>query len=67
MRQALKFQQEGKQWVVDVDLKQFFDEVDHDILMARLGRKVKFLVWREPRKPVPGMLQLTKTLFYTMF
>jgi RNA-directed DNA polymerase len=41
VRQALKFQQEGKQWVVDVDLKQFFDEVDHDILMARLGRKVK--------------------------
>ncbi len=41
VRQAHKFQQEGRQWVVDVDLKQFFDEVDHDILMARLGRKVK--------------------------
>ena len=41
VRQARKFQQEGKQWVVDVDLKQFFDEVDHDVLMARLGRKVK--------------------------
>jgi len=41
VRQALKYQQEGKQWVVDLDLKQFFDEVDHDILMARLGRKVK--------------------------
>jgi len=41
VRQALKYQQEGKQWVVDMDLKQFFDEVDHDTLMARLGRKVK--------------------------
>jgi RNA-directed DNA polymerase len=41
VRQALEIQQDGKQWVVDMDLKQFFDEVDHDILMARLGRKVK--------------------------
>ena len=41
VRQAHKYQQEGRQWVVDLDLKQFFDEVDHDILMARLGRKVK--------------------------
>lgn len=41
VHQALKFQEEGKQWVVDMDLKQFFDEVDHDVLMARLGRKVK--------------------------
>ena len=41
VRQALKHQQDGKQWVVDVDLEKFFDEVDHDILMARLGRKVK--------------------------
>ena len=41
VRQALKYQQEGKQWVVDLDLKQFFDEVNHDVLMARIGRKVK--------------------------
>jgi hypothetical protein len=27
--------------VVDLDLKQFFDEVDHDVLMSRLGQKVK--------------------------
>jgi RNA-directed DNA polymerase len=27
--------------VVDLDLKQFFDEVNHDVLMSRLGRKVK--------------------------
>ncbi len=41
VRQARKHQQNGKQWVVDLDLKQFFDEVNHDILMARVGRKVK--------------------------
>jgi len=41
VRQAQVHQQDGKQWVIDMDLKQFFDEVDHDILMARLGRKVK--------------------------
>lgn len=27
---------EGKQWVVDIDLKSFFDEVNHDILMHQL-------------------------------
>lgn len=41
IRQAQSIQQEGKQWVVDMDLKQFFDEVDHDILMSRLGRRIK--------------------------
>ena len=34
-------QREGKRWVVDMDLKAFFDEVDHDILMGRVRRKVK--------------------------
>lgn len=32
---------EGKRWVVDVDLEKFFDRVNHDILMARVARKVK--------------------------
>lgn len=41
VRQAREHQQNGKQWVVDLDLKQFFDEVNHDVLMARIGRKVK--------------------------
>jgi RNA-directed DNA polymerase len=31
----------GKRWVVDLDLAQFFDRVNHDILMARVARKVK--------------------------
>lgn len=41
VEQAKGYQKEGKQWVVDMDLKQFFDEVDHHILMSRTGRKVK--------------------------
>lgn len=35
------YQQTGKRWVVDMDLKAFFDEVDHDVLMGRVRRKVK--------------------------
>lgn len=32
---------EGLRWVVDIDLAQFFDRVNHDILMSRVTRKVK--------------------------
>jgi group II intron reverse transcriptase/maturase len=32
---------EGKRWVVDLDLEKFFDRVNHDVLMARVVRKVK--------------------------
>jgi len=31
----------GKRWVVDMDLEKFFDRVNHDVLMARVTRKVK--------------------------
>lgn len=30
----------GRRWVVDIDLETFFDRVNHDVLMARVGRKV---------------------------
>lgn len=33
--------QEGYKWVVDIDLEKFFDKVNHDILMARVARKIK--------------------------
>ena len=39
--QAQRYQQEGKRWVVDVDLSKFFDEVNHDVLMAKIKRRVK--------------------------
>ena len=32
---------EGYRWIVDLDLEKFFDRVNHDILMARIARKVK--------------------------
>ena len=41
VRKAQEYQRAGKRWVVDIDLKQFFDEVNHDILMSRVGWKVK--------------------------
>lgn len=36
-----KYIQEGYEWVVDIDLEKFFDKVNHDMLMARVARKVK--------------------------
>jgi RNA-directed DNA polymerase len=38
---AKEFQLAGKRWVVDIDLAKFFDEVNHDLLMARIAKKVK--------------------------
>ena len=38
---ARDYQWTGKRWVVDVDLASFFDEVNHDLLMARVRRRVK--------------------------
>ena len=32
---------QGYRWVVEVDLDAFFDRVNHDVLMARVARKVK--------------------------
>lgn len=32
---------EGKDWVVDIDLKSFFDELNHDILMHQVSKTVK--------------------------
>jgi len=39
--QAQAYVKEGKTWVVDIDLEKFFDRVNHDMLMARVARKVK--------------------------
>jgi RNA-directed DNA polymerase len=30
----------GRRWVVDMDLEKFFDNVNHDILMSRVSRRV---------------------------
>jgi RNA-directed DNA polymerase len=31
----------GKDWVVDMDITKFFDRVNHDILMTRIGRSIR--------------------------
>lgn len=38
---AQKYIHEGCEWVVDIDLEKFFDKVNHDMLMARVARRVK--------------------------
>jgi len=39
--QAREYVSEGRRWVVDMDLEKFFDRVNHDILMARVARRVR--------------------------
>lgn len=40
VRAAQKYIQDGRRWVVDVDLEKFFDRVNHDVLMGRLERRI---------------------------
>jgi RNA-directed DNA polymerase len=41
IREARSFVQDGKRWVVDVDLEKFFDCVNHDVLMGRLAKRIE--------------------------
>ena len=40
VKAAQRYVQEGRRWVVDVDLEKFFDRVNHDVLMGRLARRI---------------------------
>ena len=40
VRRARSYAAEGKTWVVDVDLKRFFDRVNHDVLMGKLASRI---------------------------
>jgi RNA-directed DNA polymerase len=40
VRVAQAYVQGGRDWVVDIDLEKFFDRVNHDLLMARLARRI---------------------------
>ena len=39
--QAQQKIQQGKSWVVDIDIEKFFDRVNHDILMGKLFKQIK--------------------------
>ncbi|MGQ0649390.1 MAG: group II intron reverse transcriptase/maturase [Gemmatimonadaceae bacterium] len=41
VRQAQQYLQEGRHWVVDVDLEKFFDRVNHDVLMGKLHNRIE--------------------------
>jgi group II intron reverse transcriptase/maturase len=39
--EAQGFIQDGRRFVVDVDLEKFFDRVNHDVLMGKLGKRIE--------------------------
>ena len=41
VRAAQTYVRAGKSWVVDLDITKFFDHVNHDILMHRIGQTVR--------------------------
>lgn len=41
VRQVQTIIRSGRRWCVDMDLSKFFDRVQHDVLMARMARKVR--------------------------
>jgi RNA-directed DNA polymerase len=40
VRRARTYVQEGRRYVVDLDLEKFFDRVNHDVLMGRLAMRI---------------------------
>ncbi len=38
---AQRYVEQGKSWVVDIDLEKFFDRVNHDVLMGRLAKRIE--------------------------
>ena len=41
LKQVTRFLREGRRTAVDLDLEKFFDRVNHDVLLARVSRKVR--------------------------
>jgi RNA-directed DNA polymerase len=41
LKKAQEYQRLGKRWVVDMDLAKFFDEVNHDVLMSKIAKRVE--------------------------
>ena len=41
LNQATEYINDGRQWIIDLDLKSFFDKVDHDMLMHLISKQVE--------------------------
>jgi group II intron reverse transcriptase/maturase len=41
IRASQDYARQGYEWVVDIDIAKFFDHVHHDILMERIGRRIR--------------------------
>ena len=41
VRAAQQYAQGGKDWVVDLDITKFFDQVNHDILLGRIAQVIR--------------------------
>lgn len=41
VRAAQRYAQDGKDWVVDMDITKFFDHVNHDILLGRIAKVIR--------------------------
>lgn len=41
VKAAQTYAQAGKNWVVDMDITKFFDRVNHDLLMNRIGQTIR--------------------------
>src|SRR5580658_75286 len=41
VRAAQQYAQGGKDWVVDIDIAKFFDQVNHDILVGRIAEVIR--------------------------
>lgn len=41
IRAAQEYIRAGKDWIVDIDVEKFFDHVNHDILMTRIGQTIR--------------------------
>jgi group II intron reverse transcriptase/maturase len=41
LAKAQRYVEEGRRYVVDVDLEKFFDRVNHDVLMGRLAKRIE--------------------------
>lgn len=41
VRAGQEYARNGKDWLVDIDIEKFFDRVNHDILMTRIGETIR--------------------------